>query len=101
MMRDHLYPRLAAGMAAGLLIQAAPPAWAARTAAAGGPVAAGQPETSARLVEIRAAATCTWSAMAAAARRYRRTDTRSGNVTIKQSLNTQPGRTGPGSRAGA
>jgi hypothetical protein len=52
MMRDHLYPRLAAGMAAGLLIQAAPPAWAARTAAAGGPVAAGQPETSARLVEI-------------------------------------------------
>jgi hypothetical protein len=42
MMRDHLYRRLAAGMAAaGLLIQAAPSAWAARTAAVGGMVAAG------------------------------------------------------------
>ena len=42
MMRDHLYRRLAAGMAAGLLIQAAPSAWAARTAAVGGMVAAGR-----------------------------------------------------------
>ena len=50
MMRDQLYSRLAAGMAAaGLLIQAAPPAWAARTAAVGGMAAAGN---SAGLVEI-------------------------------------------------
>jgi hypothetical protein len=41
MMRDHLYRRLAAGVAAaGLLIQAAPPARAARTAAVDGMVAA-------------------------------------------------------------
>jgi hypothetical protein len=44
MMRDHLYRRLAVGMAAaGLLIQVAPPAWAARTAAVGDTVAARQP----------------------------------------------------------
>jgi hypothetical protein len=44
MVRDHLYRRLAVGMAAaGLLIQVAPPAWAARTAAVGDTVAARQP----------------------------------------------------------
>ena len=41
MMRDHLYRRLAVGMAAGLLIQAAPPAQAA-----------GGPGNFAELVEI-------------------------------------------------
>jgi hypothetical protein len=52
MMPDHLYRWLAVGMAAGLLIQAAPPAWAARTAAVGGTVAAGKPGNFAGLAEI-------------------------------------------------
>jgi hypothetical protein len=39
-MRDHLHRRLAVRTAVGLLIQVAPPAWAARTAAVGGTVAA-------------------------------------------------------------
>jgi hypothetical protein len=61
--------------AAGLLIQTAPPAWAARTVAVDGMVAARRRGIPPDRWRSRAAATCTWSVMAAAAQLYRRTGT--------------------------
>jgi hypothetical protein len=74
MMRDHLYRRLAAGMAAaGLLIQAAPPGVGGTHR--GGRRHGGGGEFRRTGGDPGVAATCTWSAMAAAAQRYCWTDT--------------------------
>jgi hypothetical protein len=84
--------------AAGLLIQAAPPTWAARTTAVGGMVAAGIPPNWWR---SRGGRHLHLECHGSGGPTLLLDQHRIGNVIIKRSLTPGPGRTGPGSQTGA
>jgi hypothetical protein len=101
MMRDHLYRRLAAGMTAGPLTRAAPSAWAARTAAAVGTMAAGQPGNSAGLAEIPGGRHLHLECHGTGGPTLPPDGHRIAKRLYRTISNTQPGHTGLGSQTGA